>query len=98
MQKKVDKAREYIKEFQNRSDIKILPFTEDVTYSHFVALVDSKEEWVKEYYKKGVQLGILIEYAIPYMNAYAKYKRKEYPLAKYYSEHTINFPNWAGIE
>lgn len=98
IQRKVAKAKEYIKDFENWDDISILPFVEGATYSHFVALVNNREEWIEKYHKKGTQLGRLIEYAIPYMSAYAKYKRGEYPRSRYYSEHTINFPNWAGIK
>ena len=70
---------EYIEIFKDRKDLKILPFIKGATYSHFVALVKNKKHWVDEFYKRGMQLGILIEYCIPYMPAYKKYKKSEYP-------------------
>lgn len=92
VKKRIDRARKYVEEFGARQDIKILPFFEGATYSHFVALVDDRQLWFEKYRRIGIQLGILIEYVIPYLNAYANYKNKEYPLAQYYSEHVINFP------
>ena len=89
---RVDKARRYIEEFGARQDIRVLPFFEGATYSHFVALVDGRQSWLERYRRIGINLGILIEYAVPYLKAYANYKKTEYPMAKYYSEHVINFP------
>jgi perosamine synthetase len=85
-------AKRYTGHFEGMKDIQIFPQTDGATYSHFVALVKNKEEWAKEYRKKGVQLGELIEYSIPYITVYNKYKRNECPVSKYYSEHMINFP------
>ena len=42
--------------------------------------------------KKGVQLGEIIEYSVPEMSAYKKYKKKDYPIANYYMSRTVNFP------
>jgi len=50
------------------------------------------------YRKKGIQLGILIEYSIPYMKAYQKYKKGEYPVSLEFSKKSINFPNWIGAD
>ncbi len=91
-------ARHHIEQFRNNPNVIFLPYDENCTYSHCVALVTDRQKWVDEYLKKGVQLGILIEYSVPEMEAYRKYKRKEYPVARHYSEHTINFPNWAGLK
>jgi len=65
------------------------------TYSHCVGLVENRQAWIEHFRKQGIQLGILIEYAIPYMTAYEKYKIHEYPNSLYYSEHTVNFPVWS---
>jgi len=56
--------------------------------------VKKREEWIEDYRDKGIQLGVLIEYCIPYMSAYEQYKRREYPISLEYSKNTINFPNW----
>lgn len=74
-----------------------IEFKEDIdgcTYSHCVALVEDREKWLEEYRQKGIQLGILIEYSIPYMKAYEKHKKGEYLVSLEYSKKSINFPNW----
>jgi len=96
--KKLEQANGYKEDFNGKGNIKILSSAGGATYSHFVALVENRDEWIKRYLKKGIELGILIEYAVPYMPAYAKYKNGEYPISKYYSQHTINFPNWVGLK
>lgn len=94
---KIKISKRYTEMFATREDIKILPFKAGATYSHFTALVGDRNAWLEDYYKKGIQLGILIEYSIPYMQAYVKFSRGDYPVSKYFSEHTINFPNWLEI-
>lgn len=82
-------------------DDKSLKFVEDIegcTYSHCVASVENREDWIEKWRKKGVQLGILIEYSVPDMPAYIKYRKGEYPLSTYYSGHMINFPVWGKIK
>lgn len=90
---RIKNARKWIKnvgglkcEFKN--DI------EGATYSHCVALVDDRAYWLEKYRKMGIQLGILIEYSIPYLKAYAPFKKGEYPISLEYSKKSINFPNW----
>lgn len=86
---------DFFKEYDN---IKFMPHQEGATYSHCVAKVDNRDEWLEEWRKKGVQLGILIEYSVPDMPAYLKYRRGEYPLSSMHSKHTINFPIWGRIK
>ncbi len=83
----------YIENLKDVKNLKLPPMMEGATYSHFVCLVDNREKWLKEARKHGIQLGQLIEYSIPYMKAYMKYKNGEYPVSLYYSKHTINLPN-----
>lgn len=73
------------------------PHIEGCTYSHCTGLVDDRTTWLEEYRKKGIQLGILIEYSIPYMKAYEKYRKKEYPKSLHYSQKTVNFPNYLDV-
>ena len=79
-------------------DIIFFDDIEGATYSHCVGLVKDRDTWVERYRKKGIQLGTLIEYSIPYMKAYQKYKRGEYPVSLEYSKRTVNFPNWVGVK
>ena len=87
----------YYERFKSDADIKLFEHMDGSTYSHFVGMVDDRKKWLERYFERGVQLGILIEYAVPYMSAYEKYRRGEYPVAKAYSEQSINFPNWPDV-
>lgn len=87
-----ERAARWYEYLKNEKNIVLPPKVEGATYSHFVCLVDNRKEWLDKWRKKGVQLGQLIEYCIPYMKAYQKYKNGEYPVALRYSKTTINFP------
>lgn len=93
IENRVKNAKNWINKLQNKE----CEFMQDIdgsTYSHCVALVEDREKWLEKYRKEGIQLGILIEYSIPYMKAYESYKRGEYPVSLEYSRKSINFPNW----
>jgi dTDP-4-amino-4,6-dideoxygalactose transaminase len=94
IEQRTKNARAWMEQLKNDQNIQFFNHIEGSTYSHCIALVNNRDEWLKRYRKKGIQLGILIEYSIPYMQAYRKYASKEYPVSKYYSDHTINFPIW----
>lgn len=85
-------ALRIIDSLSNSSAIRFLPHIDGATYSHCVGIVEDRNAWVEGYRKNGIQLGILIEYSIPYIKAYAKYAKGSFPISKYYCEHTINFP------
>lgn len=87
----------YFQHLQGITDLRLPPLMEGATYSHFVCLVDDRRKWLERARKRGVQLGQLIEYSIPYMKAYAAYRNGEYPISQYYAKHTINLPNWPSI-
>lgn len=93
MENRIKNAKNWINKFQDEE----CQFMQDIqgsTYSHCVALVEDRDEWLEKYRKEGIQLGILIEYSIPYMKAYESYKREEYLVSLEYSKKSINFPNW----
>ena len=75
-------------------DFEMLPYDPECTYSHIVAKVKDRTEVVKYYKNRGIELGILIEYCIPYMKAYQKYKNpnSNYEVSRNYSDSLINFP------
>lgn len=93
IEKRVQNARSW-REKLKIENIEFKNHIDGATYSHCVALVDNRDEWLEKYRKSGIQLGILIEYSIPYMSAYEKYKKGEYPVSLMYSKTSINFPNW----
>jgi dTDP-4-amino-4,6-dideoxygalactose transaminase len=97
IKKRTGNALQWMEKYKNHT-IKFFPHSDGATYSHCVGLVENRDEWIKAFRKKGIQLGILIEYSIPYMEAYKDYKNGEYPVSKYYSGHTVNFPVWPGVK
>ncbi|TAN42064.1 MAG: hypothetical protein EPN22_13495 [Nitrospirae bacterium] len=94
IQKRTSKSIKYAEYFKNDDRIKLVPLSEGATCSHFVGLVSDRDKWIAEYRERGIQLGTIIDYSVPYMSAYEKYRRGEYPVSRFYSEHIINFPNW----
>ena len=97
IEKRINNTHFYQDHFKNDNAVKFLPEIDGTTFSHCVAIVEDREAWVEKYFKKGIQLGILIEYSVPEMKAYQSFKRAEYPVAAYYAEHCINFPNYPGL-
>lgn len=90
---RINNAKDWMIKLKNNS----VEFKDDIngcTYSHCTGLVDDRDKWLEEYKNKGIQLGILIEYSVPYMKAYEEYKRTEYPVSLEYSKNSVNFPNW----
>ncbi len=67
-------------------------WTEGATWSHFSCVVDDREAWVARWRKRGIELGILIEYSIPELPAYGGQRPEVFPHAARYARHTVNFP------
>ncbi len=77
----------------------ILPLkVKGATYSHFVVQVKNKNHWLLSTIGFGLQLGWLIEYCIPEMEAYGAANPGEYPIASKYALKTINLPVWGGVK
>jgi len=87
--------------FQNLKGIKELilpPEIDGATYSHFVPRIPNRSELLSKMRKKGIQPGWLIEYSIPEMAAYKKWKDEDFPNSFHCSKYTINLPNWPGMK
>jgi dTDP-4-amino-4,6-dideoxygalactose transaminase len=95
---RIKNAFSIMKKYGNFENITFFKHIPGATYSHLTALTNNREKILKKFRKKGIQLGIIIEYSIPYMKDYQKYKKGEYPVSLDYSKRTINFPNYPGIE
>ena len=93
VKQKINKSKKWMTLLQNE-DVFFQPEINGCTFSHCTGLVDNRNKWVVEYNSKGYQIGMLIEYSIPYLKAYKKYKRGEYPVSLIYSNKSLNFPNW----
>jgi len=81
-----------ISDMDSHEDVWMLPYNDQATYSHIVALVNNRDEWVERYRKQGIQLGILIEYSIPMMKVYRKYQTVNTKNANFYAVSLVNFP------
>ena len=98
IKRRIESAQEYFEYFKNNSEIRLLPYNKGVTFSHFVALVENRDQCLQEYLRKGIQLGWLIEYNIPEMKAYGAHRPEEFPTAARYARTTINLPVWGGAK
>ena len=92
IKRRTKNAKKYFDYFKDSSSIQLPVEDRDATFSHFVALVDNRNTWLEEYFQKGIQLGWLIEYSIPYMRAYHKYRCHDCPVSLEYSYKAINLP------
>jgi dTDP-4-amino-4,6-dideoxygalactose transaminase len=84
-------AKRLVEEFGARDDVFMLPFDDGATYSHIVAMVENRSQWVDLYLSNGEQLGTLIEYSVPSIKAYRKYAKDECEVSYSYKDRTINF-------
>ncbi len=82
------------KEKLHGKDVIFLKDYEGCTFSHCTGLSVNREELLEKYRQMGFQLGIIVEYSVPYMKAFSKYARGEYPVSLDYSKKSVNFPNW----
>jgi dTDP-4-amino-4,6-dideoxygalactose transaminase len=75
------------------------PLVEGATYSHYVLRVPNRKAVIGAMKARGIQLGQLIEYSIPHMEAYASYvsERSSFPESLRFSQTTINLPNYPGL-
>lgn len=95
--------RRAMAEYYNQSlrgvDALQLPLLEEgATYSHYVIRVKNREKVMSFMLRKGIQLGQLIEYCIPEMEAYKNRQgnRYNYTVASTMAKETINLPLWVG--
>jgi dTDP-4-amino-4,6-dideoxygalactose transaminase len=68
------------------------PLVDGATYSHFVIRVQERLPWIDAMRKSGVQLGELIQYSIPEMNAYQEYADGQFPRSSAAAKTTLNLP------
>lgn len=75
------------------------PRVQGATFSHFPIRVPNRDDILQLAAKKGVQLGCLIEYSMPYLKAYKKFtKNAEYNNSLLCSKSMINLPIYPGID
>jgi perosamine synthetase len=89
-------AKFYFERLTDKTDFRLPPEVEGATYSHFVVKVDNRDKWLQRTIRRGLQLGWLIEYNIPEMEAYGNHNSEEFPVAADYAKSMINLPVWGG--
>lgn len=70
----------------------VAPLRDGATYSHFVVRVADRAATVAEWRRRGVQLGELIQYSVPHLQAYLGPSCAEFPNSLLASRHLVNFP------
>jgi perosamine synthetase len=74
--------------------IELPPLVEGATYSHYVLRVPNRKAVMAAMKLRGIQVGQLIEYSIPHMQAYASCMSEStsFPESLRFSQTTINLP------
>jgi dTDP-4-amino-4,6-dideoxygalactose transaminase len=93
VQKRRQNAQYYQDHLQNVKDLILPPIVDGATYSHYVIRGPDRERTMRALASKGVQLGQLIEYSVPHMEAYRKYTGdQDFPNSFLSSQTTLNLP------
>ena len=89
----------YDQHLRHIPSIELPPLVEGATYSHYVVRVPNRKAVMAAMRLRGIQLGQLIEYSIPHMQAYASYvsEQSSFPGSLRFSRTTVNLPNYPGL-
>jgi dTDP-4-amino-4,6-dideoxygalactose transaminase len=90
-------VRYYAERLQGIHNLALPPLVEGATYSHYCVLAQNRQPWITAMCKAGVQLGQLIEYSIPQMPAYHKYRDRDFPNACRATNAMLNLPVHLGV-
>ena len=90
--KRRDIANKYMSLVAKIPNWRPINFDEGANQSHFAVAVKDKIRIMKYFSKRGVQLGEVIEYAIPYTLPYSLSRKIEYPVAENLAKIMINLP------
>ena len=97
----IDMRREIAKFYNTRlnniNGLILPPYEEAGTYSYYSLTVHNKEGVRRAMKQRGIQVGEVLEYSVPYMNLYQKYKDREFPNALHRSQTTANLPSHPGL-
>jgi perosamine synthetase len=85
-------AKKYNTMFKNRVGWELPPIVEGATCSHYVVRVNERNEVLKEYLSKGIELGQIIEYSIPHLAVYSKWDENDCKNSFYCTGKMINLP------
>lgn len=87
-------AHLYECELQDVDGLELPPIIDGATFSHYVPQVSEPDALLEKMAAKGIELGRLIDYCIPDMEAYAPYRSVDfdYPVTRALNQRVINLP------
>ena len=92
IERRRENARRILKELGHENGITFPEFDPTATYSHIVAQVEDREAWIERFFRRDIQLGTVIDYSVPNMRGFSKYKSYRGERSLNYSHTLINFP------
>jgi len=87
----------YNERLANISGLTLPPVMEEATWSYYAPRVKNKNTVREKMKKRGVQVGEVLEYAVPYMALYQTYRDRDFLNALECSRTTINLPCHPGL-
>jgi dTDP-4-amino-4,6-dideoxygalactose transaminase len=91
-------ARYYDAQLRGRGNWVLPPLVEGATFSHYAVRVHDRDEIMRRAARRGIQLGRLIEYSVPHLDAYRGYTDgKSFPNALMCSGKVLNLPVYTSL-
>jgi dTDP-4-amino-4,6-dideoxygalactose transaminase len=88
-------TRRYFELTKNIQNWNVIDFDEGSNPSHFPIAVSNKNHVISFFSERGVQIGEVIEYSIPYTSPYNRKITEQFPISLALSISVINLPlNW----
>jgi perosamine synthetase len=98
VRRRQENADYYYEQLRDIPGLAIAPLVNGATYSHYVVRVPDRKGMLKALQSYGVQLGKLIAYSVPHMEAYRMYAlRSEFANSWLCSCSTVNLPVHADV-
>lgn len=98
IRRRVEVAHFYDRELRGIPGWTLPPIVDGATYSHYVVRVPDRARVVAGFRERGIQLGEVIEYSVPHMQAYGPADPGECPNSWQASRSLINLPVQADLD
>lgn len=98
LEKRIFLARRYNKKLEEIDDKVILPpIVRGATYSHYCIRLKKRDLFIKKMEEKGINVGCMFDYSIPYLKAYSHYRKKIFSHSLQISKEIINLPLYPSL-
>ena len=97
VRRRVANAQYYAAALEGLRGWRLPPIVEGATYSHYVVQVPDRASAVQAFRRRGIQLGEVIEYSVPHMQAYGPEDASRFPNSWSASRSVINLPVHASL-